>query len=300
MGRIEGTKARRRHREGRNEGQRAEPTEVSGGLRAEEGVRALSSSDARKLFEKRLTTIERVIEAVGRRHAMSREDLEDFGSKVKVFLLEDGCAPLRAWRGEARFATFLTVLVVNRYRDFCHERWGRWRSSKLARSLGVDAEQLETLLYRDGFRLDEAVRILCSRGGTSVDAVTLGELAEQLPPRSSRRFEDDSRLELLPHPSSGHDPVEVAERLARRRRIFDALREALGTLEERERRILELRYSDGLRLNRIAVILGVGQRRLYHLHDRSLGRLRHRLEAAGLSWDEVASTIGWDPEDRER
>jgi RNA polymerase sigma-B factor len=78
-------------------------------------------------------------------------------------------------------------------------------------------------------------------------------------------------LELLPQGEPGYDLVEARE----------CLRGVLGSLPERERRILGLRFYAQLTQSEIAAELGISQMHVSRLLQRSLEALRSRLQPTG-------------------
>src|SRR5262245_8565405 len=101
------------------------------------------------LFEEHRDLIEKTIAAVCREKGLGREEAEDFGQTVRLKFLEDDCAVLRKYRGQAALGTYLWTIVKRHLLDLRNAEWGRWRPSAEARRLGRAAERLELLLVRD-------------------------------------------------------------------------------------------------------------------------------------------------------
>ncbi len=261
----------------------------------------LSAGEALELLTSQLSTVERIVVQVGRKFGLPAQEMDDFGSRVKLHLLEDGCAVLRRWRREASLATYLVTVVTNCFRDFRIERWGRWRPSRRAKRLGQTALWLEALRDRDGFTLAEAIEILLSRHGAVATRAELYALAAQLPGKTRRRFEDDAGLEDQPSAERASERIDGDEARALQGRLGAALTRAVATLEPEDRLLLELRYERGLSLKEIAGALSLRQRLVYSRHERCLLRLRREIEAQGLGWGEVEAVLGLDvPEDQSR
>ncbi len=82
----------------------------------------------------------------------------------------------------------------------------------------------------------------------------------------------------------GADPAVVDERHLpdgplERRELIEALGQAIGELPERERRVLELYYHEGLNMKEVGVVLGVTESRVCQLHSQAASRLRVMLHA---------------------
>jgi len=252
------------------------------------------AKDPRELFESQLPLIERLIGSICRRYACRRDEAEDFGSWVKVRLLEDDCAALRKFQGRSSLPTYLTTVIHNYFRDYRISKWGRWRPSAAARRLGAVAVQLETLLARDGLTFDEAAEILRSNFGVARAVAELADLAARLPPRVPRRFEGEEALAALGSSDGVERRVEDAERAEIAGRTERALAAALEELEGEDRLILKMRFQDGFTVSGIARALDLAQRPLYRRIEACLLQLRTALEARGLDAGEVRELFRWE------
>ena len=88
-------------------------------------------------------------------------------------------------------------------------------------------------------------------------------------------------LEELPH---GSDPSVTAEGLLphgalERRQMIEVLAEQVHLLPERERRVMELYYHEGLNMKEVGAVLGVTESRVCQLHSQAASRLRVALLA---------------------
>ena len=59
----------------------------------------------------------------------------------------------------------------------------------------------------------------------------------------------------------------------------------IAALSREDRRILELRFEEGMKIRQIATVLGLEPRRLYRRLRRCLAGLRRGLEAEGIARD---------------
>jgi DNA-directed RNA polymerase specialized sigma24 family protein len=156
--------------------------------------------NAESLFLEQLGWINRVATMTCNQHGVWGPEAEDFAASIRLKLMEDNYAIIRKHRGEATLKTYLTVVVQRKFLDYWRASRGRWRPSAIARRLGPPAPDLEALVYRDGFRLDQAGEMLRTSGRTSLSDRDLGALLKELPPRKPRHRE-----------VSAHEVAEITE-----------------------------------------------------------------------------------------
>ena len=246
------------------------------------------------LFLHHLPLIDRIIQAVCRRHACYGAEAEDFASAVRVKLIDDDYAVLRQFGGKSQLSTYLMTVVVNLFRDHIIHKRGKWRPSTAAKQSGTAAVALETLVYRQGFSVDEAVEKIHRHDPDPPSRQELYTLFDKLPPRTGpRRFEGDDSLERRPsderadHHALAHEYAEARERAVA---ILDEARAELGA---EERLVLRLRFDEGLTARRIAEKIGLEQRAVFSLIDRLRAELRAKLEAQGVS-KAVLAAFEWE------
>jgi DNA-directed RNA polymerase specialized sigma24 family protein len=127
--------------------------------------------------------IERVAVSAARSHGLHDADAREFASWVTLKLIEDDYAVLRKFRGESNIRTYITTVVVRMSHAYSRERRGRWRPSRAAERLGPPASELETLVRRDGYSLEQAGEKLRTSGSTHLPDAELRQLLKQLPER---------------------------------------------------------------------------------------------------------------------
>lgn len=241
-----------------------------------------------QVFLSELPLIERVIAFVCRRHHLCPTDAEDFASHAKMKLMDNQFAVLGKFQGRSSLKTFLTVTVHRLFLDYRIASWGKWRPSAEARRGGPTAILLEQLVHRDGYRLDEAFEVMSTNHRLSISRDDFERLAARLPARVRRRFEGEEALVHLPGSGSPADLLEDHQRTETADRVTAALRAQLAQLATQDRLILTLRFADGRSVSEIAAALTLEQKPLYRRLERLLGDLRTRLEAEGISAEEVA------------
>lgn len=122
-------------------------------------------------------------------------------------------------------------------------------------------------------------------------AVAVRETISVLRSASSDLLRDELPVEL-PGPA---DPERSAVRADAREHLMVALRAAFDALDDEDRTVLRYRFTDGLTLEQLAVVLGVHRataaRWLARIRDDLARAMRRRLEQAGMARGEVDGLV---------
>lgn len=248
--------------------------------------------DAHRLFLDNLELIERIVRIAGRRHHLSFVEQEDFSGFVNVRLLENDCAVLRKFRGKSTMWTYLIAVIERQLLDFIYERWGRWRPSATADTLGPVAILLERLVTRDGHTLEEAMEIVRTNHEVGKTYAELRAIWAQLPARGKAIEVRDEMADEVLSEDTAEDLVEDAERQRAVERLEGALAQALAKLATQDRVIIALRYDRGFSVAEIAELRQKSVPTVHRRLDASLKRLKKELADAGFLPGEVARLIG--------
>lgn len=252
---------------------------------------------AKELFLEELPTIERAIRFACRRGSLHDADAEDFGSYVKVKLIDADYAALRGFEGRSSFAAFIGVVVQRLLLDYRIHLWGRWHASAEAKRLGERAVAVESMLLRDGRTIDEVIAPL-QRRWPELTRAGIEDIARRLPRRAPRPYMtslDDATRE--PGVDGRVDrAVLEREQVARSARLAAAVREAMRRLPDDERTIVRLRFEGGMSVAEIARSLGVEQKPLYRRVTHALRNLRKMLEQAGYDESDAEAVLAMRPE----
>jgi RNA polymerase primary sigma factor len=131
---------------------------------------------------------------------------------------------------------------------------------------------------------DATLEELAEQTGIEVEEIEFIKRSAQAPVSLEKPVGDDEEAELgsFIADDSAESPFDSAVRATR----IDALRDALGTLDHRERMVLELRFGlsddEPRSLDEVARRVGLTRERVRHIEDASLRRLRALPEAQRL------------------
>jgi RNA polymerase sigma factor for flagellar operon FliA len=245
--------------------------------------------DASDLFLENLELIDRTIASVCRRSGLDAGEIEDFVQTAKLRLMENDYAALRAFQGRSSLATYVGAVVMRFLLDERNREWGKWRRSAEAEHLGPRAVELERLLYRHGYTVDEAFHLLAPKD-PGITRAGLDALAAQIPPRTRRRkvAVDQAGVVAAPAQTPGVETAEIAAR------VSEVIRNAIGGIDADDQLLLRLRFDAGMTVAQIARALHRDQQQLYRRLRTICGTLREELDARGVTAADVAALIGSD------
>jgi RNA polymerase sigma factor for flagellar operon FliA len=230
--------------------------------------------------------IEKVAAVACRQHGLFGAEAEDFASWLKMRLIEDDYAAIRKFRAEAGIRTYLTTVVMRQFTAYWREQHGRWRTSAAAERLGPPADELEDLVYRQGYTVMQAGEKLRTEGRTTLTDRELADLLAQLPEREPLRpmpVPSDGVLDSAPAPSRADERVTAAESEALNHEVVKRVRLALKHLAPEAQAVVRMHLVEGYSVADVARALGLDQKRLYRLIPQYKERLRQALEAEGFS-----------------
>lgn len=229
------------------------------------------------LLLRHLDTLDTVTLAVARERGLGGPDAEDFQGWVRLKVIENDAARLRAFDHRCSWRTYLNTVVVNLYRDYLDLERGKWRPSAAARRLGPEAVALDRLLNRDRVGLVVAMDRLLPRRPGRAERRRLIRLAAQLPHRPHRRFEGLHRDLLGDDDANPEEALLVREHEERAGKQVRSLERAIRTLPPPDQLLLRLRFWEGMKVSDIARSLHCPQKPLYRRIQRLLVRLRAQL-----------------------
>jgi RNA polymerase sigma factor (sigma-70 family) len=246
--------------------------------------------DAPELLRSNLALVERLVRFVCRNAQVVGADIDDFASTVKLALIENDYAVLRAWEGRSSIATYLTVIIQRLLADERFREHGRWRPSAEAKRIGDAGILLESLLRRDERSLAEAIPIVRAADPRLSDA-GIRAMAARLPERVQR----PRLVEIREDVAAGDDAERSVLNGETRRASEEAsrvVRNTVASLPIKDRMLLRLRFVMGMSIADTARILQLPQRPLYRRLEQILAMLRDALAASGIDAGSAAELIG--------
>ncbi len=248
--------------------------------------------DYQRLLIDHLNLVDQIVRTSGRHRHLSAVEQDDFSSFVKLRLVEDDYAVLRKFQGRSSLWTYLSAVIERLSLDFCAERWGRWRPSKMAERLGPIAIILERLVHRDGHTVEEAMEIVRTNHAVGLTYAELRALWGQLPERSRTTEVGEDAARMVVSTDSSEVNVDAAARKQDIERLERALQAAFAALPAQDRLIVALRFDHDMPVADIARTLQSSVPTVHRRIAHSLKILRAALAKSGFDPREVSGLIG--------
>lgn len=247
-----------------------------------------------RLFLEHLAFIEKAAAIASRDGGLRGDEADDFAGWIKLKLVEDDYAVFQRFRGDAKLTTYLVTVISRQFHEYQREHGGRWRPSAAAVRLGPPAPDLEALVYRDGYTLEQAAEKLRTGGDTALSDLELARLRDRLPARGPLRPVKVGSEDVLPAARGrqrADDHVVAAEADALRARVLERLGRAMDRLDPEDRVIVVMHFAEGLSLASVARALNLEQKPLYRRVERLRRRLRELLEEEGVGDGDVLDML---------
>jgi RNA polymerase sigma factor (sigma-70 family) len=242
-----------------------------------------------QFFLDHLPLIEQIIASTGRRKGMDAAAIEEFDAEVKLRLVDNDYAVIRAFQGRSSFATYISAVVAHILLDLRNHEWGKWHASAEAERAGAVALDLEQHLYRDGRSLDEAYEELLLQH-PEVTREEVDALYARLRKRVRRRMvelEEANTVEAA-RDTESVDCAETAKKLS------DLIGQQIAKLSENDQLLLRLRFDMEMTIPQIAQSLRADEQWIYRRLYKIFKRLRTALKQGGIAWRDVTDLIGED------
>lgn len=246
-------------------------------------------SEPSDLLVRELPLIERITRAVCRRNGMDPDAMEEFTAEVRLRMVKDDYAILRAYQGRSQFKTYIAAVVRRLLIDHRRHDWGKWHDSAAALRIGDIGVDVERSLHREGRSVEETQRQLGAKyPGLSIEKIE--QIAARLPPRIRRRRVNVD--EALTIEASGGGEQAVQSEMASR--ISSVVCTFIDGLPDEDQLIFRLRFDCDMTVAQIARSLHRDQQVLYRRLYKHFRELREALTAAGVDARSVEELIGTD------
>jgi RNA polymerase sigma factor for flagellar operon FliA len=246
-------------------------------------------SEAKDLLLQNLPQIERLVALICRRSGMDADATEDFTAEVKLRLVDDDYAVIRAFQNRSSFDVYMAAVIRRLLVDRRNHEWGKWRVSAAARRLGPMAVELERLLYRDWRTTADAVTVLNEKYPDE-SREELERLALRIPPRVRRL---NVSLEHAVEVAAPVNTVDAAQ-METAVRLSGLVCAFIDSLEDQDQLIMYLRFQACMSVAQVARALHIDQQLLYRRLQKNFDALRDNLVHAGISKKDVEELIGKD------
>ncbi|MCC8181829.1 MAG: sigma-70 family RNA polymerase sigma factor [Clostridiales bacterium] len=211
-----------------------------------------------------LTENERLIWSIVQRYANRGTETEDLFQLGCIGFLKavDGYDPAYG----TQFSTYAVPKIAGEIRRFLRDDG----TVKVSRGLKEQALRIRTVRDQLAARLgrDPVLSELAAETGLTPEEIAAAETAAG--PVASLQSETAEGLTLESVLGDEGIEGEIVEHLA--------LRQAVAQLEERERRVILLRYFRGFTQEQTARVVGVSQVQISRIEHRAMERLRRKLE----------------------
>lgn len=212
-----------------------------------------------KFLEKKYKLIESCIKVISYNKGLKEEEVEEFKSEVMLKLCENDYKILREYKGKSSFKTYIIVVISRIYIDLLRKKIGRWRASKVAEVYGETGRLIEELIYKKGYSISEACKVLSYNYGIKISEEEIEEITKNIYPKENINKVDFKEIkdsiksaDLYPDKE-----MEVEEREAKRYAIERIIKEEIEKLSDIDKLIIKLKFESNISTNRISKALGI-------------------------------------------
>ncbi|PYQ28188.1 MAG: hypothetical protein DMF56_17285 [Acidobacteria bacterium] len=241
------------------------------------------------LLVRELPFIERLTHMISRRQGMDADEIEEFTAEVRLRLVKNDYALLRAYQGRALFSTYIAAVIRRMLINYRRHQRGKWHDSAEAQRLGRLGIDVERALVRDGRTLQETLTLLREKH-PEVTIDEIERIARLLPAKVRQKFVPIEEAESL-ESTGDADRVVRTDMAARISAVVCAF---IDSLPGDEQLIFRLRYDCDMTVAQISRSLHRDQQVLYRLFYKHLDALRAELTKVGVDARAVEDLIGSD------
>ena len=141
----------------------------------------MDMEEAKSFLESNFKIIQGVINKACRKYNLDGGDADEFSSIVYEKLLDDDYKKIRSFVGSSSFNTYITAVISHIFIDtIIRPVKGRWKASKKALALGREAIELEELVLKNGYNIDQAIETLVGNPDYSISKDDAYKMASKL------------------------------------------------------------------------------------------------------------------------
>jgi len=250
---------------------------------------SLALSEFSDLLVRELPFIERITHVICRRLGMVADEIEEFTAEVRLRLVKNDYAVLRAYQGRTSFSTYMAAIVRRMFIDYRRHSLGKWRDSAEAQRLGPLGIDVERAIVRDGRTPQETLTLLREKH-PGITIAEIERIARSLPVKIRHVRVPVEEAESI---ESTGDADRVV-RMDTAARISAVVCAFIDNLPAEEQLIFRLRFDCDMTVAQISRSLHRDQQVLYRLLNKHFDALRAELTKVGVDARAVEDLIGSD------
>jgi RNA polymerase sigma factor (sigma-70 family) len=246
-------------------------------------------SEFSQLLERELPLIERITHVICRRSGVKPDEIEEFAAEVKLRLVKNDYAILRAYAGRSSLNTYIAAVIKRMLIDYRRHLRGKWHDSAEAKRLGPLGIDVERAIVRDGRTPEETLTLLREKH-PGITIAEIERIAKSLPVKIKHKLVPVEEAESI---QSTNDTDRVVQR-DMAARISAVVCAFIDSLPAEDQLIFRLRFDCEMTVAQIARSLHRDQQVIYRLLYKHFGALRVELTNVGVDARAVEDLIGSD------
>ncbi len=248
--------------------------------------------DAARYYADHLKQINEAISIICRKHGMTRDEEKDFAQNVHLQLIENDYKKLRAYKGKSSLKTYLYTVIS---RIFIDQVRVKWHPSAAAKRMGETVVALEKLTCRDHYTLHEACQILAAIPSTAIDEDAAHDILDRLHFKTPRlTIVEDSEELLLRIVDPAPDPetcIAQKQRHQIKQEMIAIIGDVVQSLSGEDKLLIKLLFIDGLKISKIARLLGKDDRQPYKRIQSILRKMREAMRKSGIAESDIRDVL---------
>lgn len=246
-------------------------------------------SEFSQLLIRELPLIERITNVICRRSGMGTDEIEEFTAEVKLRLVNNDYAILRAYAGRSSFNTYIAAVIKRMLIDYHRHLRGKWHDSAEAKRRGQLGVDVERAIVRDGRTLEDTLKLLADRH-PEITIDEIEHIATSLPAKCRPKRVPIEEAEST-ESTGDADRVVRVDMAARISAVVCAF---IDRLPGDDQLIFRLRFDCEMTVAQISRSLHRDQQVIYRLLYKHFGALRLELTNVGVDARAVEDLIGSD------